>query len=90
MNINTAFDGQVLIEIEDTRHNITLPPVLFNMYVGIIEEIGSGCNVDHARADIHDRLREWWEAECPHVDREKFDASLAKAVERRLGYRANL
>lgn len=87
MSINTAFDGQVLIKIGDAGlYNFTLPPILFNTYVGIIQEIESGCNVDLARADIHDRLREWWENKYPHIALEKFDAALEKAVERRLGY----
>ena len=83
-----AFDGQVLIEIEGSLFNITLPVALFNIYTGLIEEIEGGISgaIDRGRADLHDRLREWWEEEYPHVDRETFDAALEKAVERRLGY----
>ena len=86
--INAAFDGQVLIDIEEEKFSITLPVALFNMYTGLIKEIEGGISgaMDRGRADLHDRLREWWEEEYPHVDMETFNAALEKAVERRLGY----
>lgn len=86
--VSTAFDGQVLIDIESEKFSITLPVTLFNMYAGLIQEIeGTGdATLGLARRQAHDMLREWWEEEYPHVDTEKFDAALEKAVERRLGY----
>ncbi len=56
------FDGQVLIDIEGEKFSITLPVALFNMYTGLVKEIEGGVSgaMDRGRADLHDRLREWW------------------------------
>lgn len=86
MSIARAFDSQVLIDLKGSLHSFTLPPVLFNMYIGVIQEVGRGYTVDFARGDLHSRLCDWWAEEYPHIHIEKFNVALEKAVERKLGY----
>ncbi len=78
----TAFYGQVLVEVGGELLAITLPVVLYRVYLGLICDLESGTSDTHAvelcRRDAHCRLRNWFMESYPHVS--GFDEALGRRV----------
>lgn len=88
--MRTAFYGQVLVRVGDALLAITLPATLYQMYLSLIGDLEKGIGdtsvTDLARHDAHDRIRDWFACEYPHIPIKTFDAALERRVEADIVY----
>lgn len=76
---------KLLIRLSGDLYQFALPDPLFRLYMETVAQIESG-EVDAStgelvRQDIHNRLRDWWIEEKPHIAVEDFEKALEKTVE---------